>query len=324
MTEYERPSADLDETLGSDASAMGVGGTAAGNDPAQIQQEIERTRERMARDVDAIGEKLSPRNIAQGAVDSVSYQARETGTRVVDFIREHPLPVAAVGLGVTWLMTLRSSSNNPVSGDRMARYAYTGPERRGRGGMGQRVGEIAGSVREKASDTVSSVSDRASDLAERVSDRASDLADRTQSRVHDLGSQAREQASRARGKLDQLIDENPLAVAASAAILGLALGFLLPETQRENEALGPARDRLMERAGDAAERVKDVATETAQQVKDTVTTQMQDRGPELKQTLQEAAQPVVEQVKEAAGRAKDEAKDAVKSSKGSRGNRSGQ
>ncbi len=109
--------------------------------PQEIEREIERTRDRMSNNIDALGDKLSPENLKQQAKDAIAGkaqdvvanvgdQARQTGSRVVDFITENPLPVAAVTLGAIWLFTMRKGSRREVSGDRMARFAYTGPERR--------------------------------------------------------------------------------------------------------------------------------------------------------------------------------------------------
>src|SRR3954462_10204406 len=138
MSEYERQNRDL--AYEPEAQEVGSGyGTRGDKRPEEIEREIERTRSRLSRDIDELGNKLSPHNlkqeaktaikdVAQGAVSNVSEQARRTGYRLVEVIRENPLPVIAVGAGVTWLLTQRSRSD--VSGDRMARYAYTGPERR--------------------------------------------------------------------------------------------------------------------------------------------------------------------------------------------------
>jgi ElaB/YqjD/DUF883 family membrane-anchored ribosome-binding protein len=338
MREYERQNTDLTEASASPYRPdVAAGGTS--RDPEQIQLEIERTRERMARDVDAIGHRLSPRNIAQGAVDSMGWQARATGSRMFDFIREHPLQVAAVGLGVTWLMSMRSAGE--VSGDRMARYAYTGPDRRSgafrrRGEIGSRVGEIGSEARETVASAASSVSERAGELKERAQERAEELSqrvseragmlshragqlkERAQERVGRLGDRTRWQATRARSGFERMLEENPLAVAAGAAVFGLALGLLLPESERENTWLGPTRDRLIDRAGDAAERVKDAATEAAREVKQSVQEEWAERKPELQNTVQEAAQNVKEQVKDAASKVKEETKDAVRTKGSSR------
>jgi Protein of unknown function (DUF3618). len=115
--------------------------TSSDQTPQEIEHEIERTRERMSSNIDALGERLSPDNLkqqakeaiagkAQDMVANVGDQARLTGGRVIDFITENPLPVAAVGLGAIWLFSMRRGSRSEVSGDRMARFAYTGPERR--------------------------------------------------------------------------------------------------------------------------------------------------------------------------------------------------
>jgi hypothetical protein len=109
--------------------------------PQEIEFEIERTRERMSSNLDALGEKLRPDHLKQQAKDAIANkaqdvvanvggQARQTGGRIIDFITEHPLPVAAVGLGAIWLFALRKGNRSEVSGHRMARFGYTGPERR--------------------------------------------------------------------------------------------------------------------------------------------------------------------------------------------------
>jgi ElaB/YqjD/DUF883 family membrane-anchored ribosome-binding protein len=288
-------------------TGMSGGGTHGGQSPEEIEREIQRTRARMGRDIDALGEKLSPQNLKQQAKDAVAekaqdmvsnagQQARRTGSRLVEFVRENPLPVAAVGLGVTWLFTLRTRSE--VSGDRMARFAYTGPERRtdGHTSLGRRLADRTARVREKVSGAAAEVSERAGDLA----DRAGDVVDRVQERAGDLSSTAKrrvqEQTQRARGGLEQMMEENPLALVAGAAILGLALGLVLPETRREQRLMGSRRDQLADRVQTTVDRVKEAAVEAA---------------PELKSSLKDAAVTVGQQVKESAGRVAEEAKQAA-------------
>jgi len=303
MTDYE----DREVT------GMSGGGTRGGQSPEEIEREIQRTRARMGRDIDALGEKLSPQNLKQQARDAVAekaqhmvsnvgQQARRTGSRVVEFVRENPLPVAAVGLGVTWLFTLRTRSE--VSGDRMARFAYTGPERRapdGRTSLGRRIADRTAKVREKVSGAAVEVSERAGDLA----DRAGDVVDRVQERAGELGSTAKrrmhEQTERARGGLEQMMEENPLALVAGAAILGLALGLALPETRPEHRLMGVRRDQLADRVQTTAERVKDAAAEAGREV-----------APELRSSLKDAAATVGQQVKESASRVAQEARQAAR------------
>jgi len=305
--------------------------------PQDIEREIEATRERMSRDIDELGDRLSPDNLKRQAKDAITGKAHEmvsnvgagarrTGFRMMDFIQENTSLVAAMGLGAVWLIQQRSRSE--ISGDRMARFAYTGPERRG-SGLTQRIADRAGDVRHAIGSAVGSatetVSERAGELREQARDRAGDLAERAEElgsgareRARDLGHRAQEQTRRARGGVERLMKENPLAVAAGIAAIGLAAGLLVPETERERRTLGPVRDDLAERAQTTASRIKDAAVEAGQEVKDAVQEEIKFRAPELKSTLGDAAQTVTQQVKESAGRVKEEAKQAAKQSSAGR------
>jgi ElaB/YqjD/DUF883 family membrane-anchored ribosome-binding protein len=284
--------------------------------PEEIEREIGQTRNRLSRDIDELGNKLSPQNLkeeaksaikgaAHGAVSNVGEQARRTGSRLVEVIRENPLPVIAVGAGVTWLLTQRSHSQ--VSGTRMARYAYTGPERR----QGDSWQSGSG-IRSRVGGTVSGVKDSVSEAANSVAERAGEFKDRAGERIGDLGSEARRKSRRIKTNLQHAAEENPLALAIGAAVVGLALGMLLPGTQREDELMGSSRDQLVDRAERTAERVKDAAVEAGRELKETVQTEIEVHKPEVTQVVQEAGRTVKDQVKESARRVKKEAKDAVR------------
>lgn len=311
MSEYEREDA-LERDLSAEERS-----------PQEIEREIERTRERMSNNIDALGDKLSPDALKQQAKDAIAGkaqdvvanvgdQARQTGSRMLDFISENPLPVAAVTLGAIWLFTMRKGNQGEVSGDRMARFAYTGPERRepnGRGGLGRRLMDRAESVRHTVGDK-----------AQHASERAGELGHELQERAGELGSSAKRRARDARGGLERMMQDNPLALAAGVAVLGLALGMLLPETEPERRVMGPARDQLVDRVSDVADRVKDAAVEAGREVKDTLQEEVAAAAPGVKATLKDAATTVKDQIKESAGRVADEAKQEVrKPSKGGAG-----
>lgn len=315
MSEYERENPGLAyEPTGQDFKSAPESGSE--KNPENIEREIEETRARMSQNIDELGDRLSPgnlkqeakdaiRNVASDAVSNVGEQARRTGSRLVDVIRENPLPVIAVGAGVTWLLKQRSSGG--VSGDRMARYAYTGPDRRQGGSWQHGTG-----VKAKVGDAVSGVKDSVSEAASGIKGRAGELADEAQDRMGELGGQARRQTQRVKTNLEHVAHDNPLLVGIGATIVGLALGLLLPGTERENELMGPARDQLMDRAEKTAERVKDAAAEAGREVKETVKAEIADRAPEVKEVVQQAGETVKEQVKESARKVKREAMDAAK------------
>ena len=250
MSEYERQNRELayEPKAQEVGSELGTGEKT----PEEIELEIQQTRNRLSRDIDELGNKLSPQNLkeeaksaikgaAQGAVSNVSEQARRTGFRLVEVIRENPLPVIAVGAGVTWLLTQRSRSE--FSGNRMARYAYTGPERR----QGESWQSGSG-IRSRVGGTMSEVKDSVSEAASSVAERAGEFKERAGDRIGELGGEARRQTRRLKTNLEHAAEENPLALAIGAAVVGLALGMLLPGSQREDELMGSARDQLVDRA----------------------------------------------------------------------------
>jgi Protein of unknown function (DUF3618) len=83
--------------------------------PDEIEQDIEATRDRLSRDIDELGEKLSSGNLI-----------RQAGHRVFDSIRENPLPAVAMGLGTVWLLQRRGGNQRSGDGAVMAGAAVLG------------------------------------------------------------------------------------------------------------------------------------------------------------------------------------------------------
>ena len=92
----------------------------------------------------------------------------------------------------------------------------------------------------------------------------------------ELGSEAQRQAQQAQGSVRRKLEESPLAVGAAAVALGAAVGLVVPETRREHQLMGEARDSLIRKAQSVAEdtqhKVQNVAEEAKsaaqQEVKD--------------------------------------------------------
>jgi ElaB/YqjD/DUF883 family membrane-anchored ribosome-binding protein len=327
MNEYERQ------------GGTGYGDPHARNrSPDEIEREIEATRERMGRDMDELGERLTPSNLkrqakeaitgkAQDIAHNVGESARYTGFRMMDFIQENPSLVAAMGLGAVWLIQQRNKSE--ISGDRMARFAYTGPERRREGIAGKiadRAGQVGQTVLEGMSSAASAVGERASDIGaqageitDRARERVGELGVGVRQRARDLGYRARDRGRQARGGLERLVEENPLAVAAGVAVLGIACGLLVPESEREQRLMGPVRDDLVDRAQETARRVKDATVEAGQELRESVREQVSEQVPAVKTVVRDTVEAVGQQVKEQANRVKEEAKQAVKEQRPGRG-----
>lgn len=78
-----------------------------------------------------------------------------------------------------------------------------------------------------------------------------------------IGTATAGQARHAVHRVGDLVYENPFAAAAIGVAVGAALGFLIPETRKEDEFMGEARDNLLDKAkataSDTMERVQRVA-----------------------------------------------------------------
>jgi hypothetical protein len=68
-----------------------------------------------------------------------------------------------------------------------------------------------------------------------------------------IAEQAQYQALRLEDGFQRVLRESPLAVGAVTLALGTAVGLALPQTARENQLMGEARDSLLERAQDFAQ-----------------------------------------------------------------------
>jgi ElaB/YqjD/DUF883 family membrane-anchored ribosome-binding protein len=106
-------------------------------------------------------------------------------------------------------------------------------------------------------------SDRVQDFAEHTTDRARGLAIRAEREAEHLGREAMIRARRAERGAERMFEENPLAVGAAAIAVGAMVGLALPRTEREDELMGSARDRLVQQAEELATNAVDKASDVA-------------------------------------------------------------
>jgi hypothetical protein len=65
-----------------------------------------------------------------------------------------------------------------------------------------------------------------------------------------------------------MMNDSPLLVGAGALLLGVAFGLAVPETERENEWMGEARDSVVDRAQELASEAAATIQEKASRVAD--------------------------------------------------------
>jgi hypothetical protein len=59
-------------------------------DPAAIEREIERTRDELARSIDLLAERLSPKRVAQNGMAKVKDEAGHVATDIGSLVRREP------------------------------------------------------------------------------------------------------------------------------------------------------------------------------------------------------------------------------------------
>jgi ElaB/YqjD/DUF883 family membrane-anchored ribosome-binding protein len=190
--------------------------------------------------------------------------ARRAG--LVGTIRANPLPAALTGIGLGWMIMNARKQSSKQGRYRAGVYTYDYPPPYDEQGSSvPSPGQAVGRARDRAGETATQVQDKAGQVASQAQDKAGQVAGQAQDRVSRLGDQARYQARRASGGFQRMLRENPLAVGALGVGVGAAVGLAIPETAKEHEVMGEARDTLVEKAQekaqDAQQRVQRVAEE---------------------------------------------------------------
>ena len=260
--------------------------------------EIERTRADMSETVDAIQERLSPQNLKEQAKDRVKEatvgRARDARSGVIDTVRANPLPAALTGIGLGWLLMSARKQSPAQPRYRDDAYRYRTPTNEyarevdeypvapkylpREGDEGASAGETLGRARDRVGETATQAQDKAGDLAGRAQDKAGDLGSRVQDRASRLGSQARHQASRAGSGFQRMLNENPLTVGALAVGTGAAIGLAIPETSKEHEVMGEARDTVVEKAQEKAQEVQQSVQRVAEEAQGAAQQEAENQG----------------------------------------------
>lgn len=147
------------------------------------------------------------------------------------------------------------------------------------------IGDAADQVKAKGSDAMEDAREKGQKAAHSAREKGEELADTAREKGHQAADAARNgmrqarstargwasdaeyRARRAERRVEHAVQDNPFAAGAMAMALGLAAGLMIPETDREREMMGPARERLKDRAEtkarSAANKAQDIARETA-------------------------------------------------------------
>jgi hypothetical protein len=82
-------------------------------------------------------------------------------------------------------------------------------------------------------------------------------------RASNVAGSAKEQWERARGGLDYLVNEQPLALGAIGLAIGAVLGAAAPRTRAEEQLMGEASRNVTDKAKEVGQQQLDKATQGA-------------------------------------------------------------
>ncbi|MGE5545739.1 MAG: DUF3618 domain-containing protein [Solirubrobacterales bacterium] len=262
----------------------------------EIQDEIERTRGEMASTLNAIERKLSPRQLMDQAVDTMREIASDQ-SRVGSIVRENPIPLAIIGLGMAWLAV---TGMRRTGGSEEAYYeGAEGPSAssawgseglesgRGYGVSAAGVG-TAGYGAESYSGNGQRVREKAGEIAGQARERLESATERTRQTVSDWSRSVRVQASQAADRTWEAYQDHPLTMGMLALGVGAVIGALVPRSRTEEQVIGGAAGDMMRQAREAGSELMDKASAVASR------------------TIDKAREEGAEAIREVTGTAKEE------------------
>jgi hypothetical protein len=134
---------------------------------ADIEADIARTREMMGSTLDALEQKLAPRELLQQGINMFRDGFSGEQGRIGETLRNNPIPIALIGVGIGWLLL-----SNTRASERAGRIAANTARR----------------VRESARGAADTVQDTAGAALEQVKHTAAAAADRVRSAVGNKAS----------------------------------------------------------------------------------------------------------------------------------------
>jgi len=202
-----------------------------GRRPDEILAEIDRTRSEMDRTLTAIEHRLTPGQLVDQGIDYLRHSgANEFVQNLGGTAKQNPLPVALATIGIGWLMAL---GRQPAQ---QQGFGFTSSS--------------PGGMREKASGAMQA---------------ASESMDTMRGRASQMTETAREQWQKARGGVNYMVREQPLALGAIGLAVGAVLAAMAPRTQKEEALMGEASHNVTEKAKEMGSQQLEKAKETMKQ-----------------------------------------------------------
>ena len=247
---------------------------------AELEREVEDARGRIDQTVGALKDKMQPQEMFDEATKIMSGASNKVLTTAVDQLRENPIPIALIGLGVAWLaisQTRRPASSGGAYQGSGYYPTYEGYDEEET--LRAKVKAKADAAKAKLTATAEKAKSKLSDAQHQAADGVSDVRDKAAEYAHLAGDKVSEYAHlaqdkageysrEARRRFDDTLDAEPLVIGAIGLAVGAAIGAALPSSPVERRYFGPTRTKVADKAKASIDEVKDVAQRAYGQVKD--------------------------------------------------------
>jgi hypothetical protein len=242
-----------------------------GQSSAELEREAEAARASVAETADAIRSKMTPGQMIDEFTGIFAGGDGESALNNLKAqIRDNPLPLTLVGAGLAWLMlgsgtaSQKAPKNDNVQdipkSVNMDRGAHLEVDEHN-SGLGERVSDATAEIQSKAGGLVSSARERIGAVGNRTSSSAKSVA-----------GQAADIAAKSKSGALDVLEKEPLILAAFGVAVGTAIGVLLPHSSLEDEQLGSistnVRAQAEELLGEGVSEAKNLAADAYQTMKD--------------------------------------------------------
>ncbi len=234
---------------------------------AEIEREVEETRGRIDQTVEALKDKMQPKEMFDEATKMMSGASNKVLTTAVEQLRENPIPIALIGLGVAWL-AIGQTRRSGDTGYRGAGYYPTYEGYDTEESLRAKVKAKADAAKAKLAAGAETAKHKLSDVQHMAADGVSDIRGKAGEYAHLAQDKAGEYGRAAKRRFDDTLDSEPLVIGAIGLAVGAAIGASLPSTPVERRYIGPARAKVADRAKSSLDEVKHVAERAYGQVKD--------------------------------------------------------
>ena len=178
-----------------------------GEDPEQLERQIEATRAKLGQDIDALEEKINPKKVASRSVESAKEKVAEVKEKVVG-------KAAGAKEKAAGAKEKMASGQSGAAGDN---------------GLGQKAADLAGTVKEKAAPLVGAARDKAQPLVDKATPAAQQVKEKAAVRagLDPQTADTKQVATTLAGETWATVQDQTRRNPALVGAVAFALGFLL-------------------------------------------------------------------------------------------------